>query len=200
MEGEVSPFLGVGMRPRVGQQQVVGVRRVAQQIVLRVGLARFDIGGLLANLDQGVAEPVEFTIWHPAETTDRMTPFVRDMHERSGLLRQIQTSKTSLEEAEQEVLTLVSMHCEYGTARLCGNSIWQDRRFLERYMPALVNYLHYRMIDVSSIKELAGWWYGIQHRKPKGAQHTALWDTRQSIAELKYYREQLVNPEVESAE
>jgi oligoribonuclease len=136
-----------------------------------------------------IADPVEFTIWHPAETMNRMTPFVRDMHERSGLLRQIQTSKTSLEEAEREVLTLVSMHCEYGTPRLCGNSIWQDRRFLEKYMPALENYLHYRMIDVSSIKELAGWWFGVNHRKPKGAQHTALWDTRQSISELKYYRE-----------
>ena len=112
-------------------------------------------------------------------------------------MREIQMSKTSLEEAEREVLTLISMHCEYRTARLCGNSIWQDRRFLEKYMPALENYLHYRMIDVSSIKELAGWWYGIRHRKPKGAQHTALWDTRQSIAELKYYREKMFNPRVE---
>jgi oligoribonuclease len=146
-----------------------------------------------------IAEPVEFTIWHPSETMDRMTPFVRDMHERSGLLRQIQQSKTSLEEAEREVLTLVSMHCDYGTARLCGNSIWQDRRFLERYMPALENYLHYRMIDVSSIKELADWWYGINHRKPNGAQHTALWDTRQSIAELKYYREKVFRPDNESS-
>jgi oligoribonuclease len=65
-------------------------------------------------------------------------------------------------------------------------------------MPALENYLHYRMIDVSSIKELAGWWYGINHRKPNGAQHTALWDTRQSIAELKYYREKVFKPDGES--
>ena len=144
-----------------------------------------------------IAEPVEFTIWHPTETMNHMTPFVRDMHERSGLLREIQMSKTSLEEAEREVLTLISMHCEYRTARLCGNSIWQDRRFLEKYMPALENYLHYRMIDVSSIKERAGWWYGIRQRKPKGAQHTALWDTGQSIAELKYYREKMFNPRVE---
>lgn len=144
-----------------------------------------------------VAEPVDLTIWHPAEVMDRMTPFVRDMHERSGLLRQIQTSKTSLEDAEREALTLVSLLCEYGTARLCGNSIWQDRRFLTRYMPAFENYLHYRMIDVSSIKELAGWWYGVQHRKPNGAQHTALWDVRQSIAELKFYRERVFRQDAE---
>ena len=137
-----------------------------------------------------VAEPVDLTIWHPAEVMNRMTPFVRDMHERSGLLRQIQTSKTSLEDAEREALTLVSLHCEYGTARLCGNSIWVDRRFLHKEMPTLENYLHYRMIDVSSIKELVGRWYPETLRPPdkKGA-HLAMDDIKESVEELKWYRE-----------
>jgi oligoribonuclease len=138
-----------------------------------------------------IAEPLDLTVWHPSEVLDRMSPFVRAMHEKSGLLRAIQTSETSLADAEREALVLVSMHCEYGTGRLCGNSIWQDRRFLHRYMPAFENYLHYRMIDVSTLKELAGWWYGVHHEKPDGSHHTALWDIRQSIEELKYYRERV---------
>ncbi|MFW6194947.1 MAG: oligoribonuclease [Chloroflexota bacterium] len=138
-----------------------------------------------------VADPLELTIWQPPEELSRMIPFVRAMHEKTGLLRQAQESETSVADAEREALALVSLHCSYRTARLCGNSICQDRRFLARHMPALENYLHYRMIDVSTVKELAGWWYGIHHRKPEGAQHTALWDARQSIEELKFYRERI---------
>jgi oligoribonuclease len=119
-----------------------------------------------------------------------MTPFVRHMHEKSGLLRLIERSEVSVEEAEQEALRLVTQHAPYRTARLCGNTIAQDRRFLYKYMPTFEAYLHYRTIDVSTLKELALWWHNVKFGKPDEGQHTALFDIRQSIAELKFYREQ----------
>lgn len=136
-----------------------------------------------------LAQPLELTIWQPDSVLERMSPFVRQMHEKSGLLAQIRQSEVSLEEAEQEALHYATRHAPYRTARLCGNSIGQDRRFLFEYMPSFESYLHYRQIDVSTLKELGVWWNNHTFSKPDGAQHTALFDVRQSIAELKYYRE-----------
>lgn len=137
--------------------------------------------------------PLEITIWQPDSVLETMTPYVRAMHEKSGLLEQIRRSTISVDVAEHRALEIVSQHCGYRTARLCGNSIGQDRRFLYKYMPRLEGYLHYRQVDVSSIKELAYWWYGVRYEKNdnEGAKHTALYDIRQSIAELKFYREQV---------
>ena len=106
----------------------------------------------------------------------------------------VEKISAALEEAEQEAMKLVTAHAPYRTARLCGNSIAQDRRFLFNYMPLLESYLHYRQVDVSSLKELALWWHNVKFTKPEGAQHTALFDIRQSIAELKFYRQNWVRP------
>ena len=128
------------------------------------------------------------------DVLDSMIPFVRDMHASSGLTESVRQSTTTLGEAEKAVLDYVRSHIpEPRTAPLCGNSIATDRGFLARDMPELDEYLHYRMIDVSSIKELAKRWYPrvYQSQPAKGLAHRALADIRESIQELSYYRQTL---------
>lgn len=114
-------------------------------------------------------------------------------HGESGLTERVRTSNVSLAEAEATTLAFIEQHVPENTAPLCGNSIWQDRRFLARYMPTLESYLHYRLIDVSTIKELARRWSPAVYDgfKKQGA-HTALADIEESIAELRYYREHFI--------
>ena len=111
-------------------------------------------------------------------------------HEKSGLLKSVQESKISLEEAEQETLDFVKKYCLPKTSPLCGNSIHHDRRFLIKYMPKLNEYLHYRHVDVTTVKALVGRWY----KKPKDYpqkrdHHRALLDIRESIQELRFLRD-----------
>ncbi|MBC7792473.1 MAG: oligoribonuclease [Clostridia bacterium] len=139
-------------------------------------------------------DPLDITIWQPNSVLETMAPYVRSMHEKSGLLEQIRRSSVSLEVAEHRAMELVSHHCSYRTARLAGNSIQQDRRFLYKYMPCFEGYLHYRQVDVSTVKELAGYWYGgLRYEKAddETAKHTAMYDIRQSINELKFFRERV---------
>ena len=121
-----------------------------------------------------------------------MDPFVVDMHTRSGLLEAIKASTISLEEAGAQTLEFIKQHVpEPVTVPLCGNSIGTDRRFLTAYLPDIENYLHYRSIDVSSVKELVKRWYpSIDAQRPHGhGSHRALDDIRESIREMAYYRE-----------
>jgi len=143
------------------------------------------------NLED-VAPPLDLTIWQPAADLERMTPFVRNMHEKTGLIDAVKKSDVDLMEAERQCVELLSRHAQFGTARLCGNSIWQDRRFMLAFMPGFDSYLHYRMVDVSTLKELGAWWYDTKFPKPDVGKHTALHDIRQSIAELKFYRERIM--------
>jgi oligoribonuclease len=125
---------------------------------------------------------------------DTMIPFVRDMHVASGLTETVRASTVTLGAAEQQVLDYVRSHVpEAKSAPLCGNSIATDRGFLARDMPHLDEHLHYRMIDVSSVKELAKRWYPrvYQSQPAKGLAHRALADIRESIQELAYYRNTL---------
>ncbi|RLB61956.1 MAG: oligoribonuclease [Deltaproteobacteria bacterium] len=139
-----------------------------------------------------VAEGPNLIIHQPADVLAQMKPEVVALHKRSGLLSKIPESKTTVAQAETATLELVKQHCKRGRALLCGNSIWKDRQFLERYMPELAGYLHYRMIDVSSIKELVRRWYGEDRHFPKKREcHRALDDIRESIAELQWYRSQV---------
>ncbi|MFL6136513.1 MAG: oligoribonuclease [Frankiaceae bacterium] len=120
-----------------------------------------------------------------------MVDVVREMHAVSGLTEAVRASTTSVAEAEQLVLAYVRSHVpEPGRAPLCGNSIATDRGFLSRYMPQLDGYLHYRMVDVSSVKELVRRWYPrVYFASPtKHGGHRALADIRESIDELRYYR------------
>ena len=144
---------------------------------------------ILTDDDLNELEAVEITIWQPESALETMCPFVRKMHTTNGLLEQVRSSSTSLDQAEQRLMTLLSGHCMYRQGILCGNSIHQDRRFLNAYFPTLANYLHYRMIDVSSLKELTHRWYGSEHQYVKSdvGAHTALADTRESVNELRHY-------------
>ncbi len=135
-----------------------------------------------------LAPPWEVVVWQPEPVLAAMNPFVREMHEKSGLLARVRAAKLSVADAERQALELLTAHATYRSARLCGNSVWQDRRFLARYMPAFEGYLHYRQIDVSSVKELCDWWYGKVYPKPTDREHTARFDIEQSIAELRYLK------------
>lgn len=140
-------------------------------------------------------EPLEefcCDIWQPPSALERMTPFVRAMHERNGLLQRVAASRTDLQSAEKQLLERTAGWCSY-PAMLCGNSIGHDKRFIERWMPGLAGYLSYRAVDVSSIKVLAKMWRGesAMYAKPTDAEHDALFDIRQSIAELAFYRRTL---------
>ena len=125
---------------------------------------------------------------HPAKLA-RMDGWNRRTHRRSGLLDRIRAEGVTLQEAERQTLRFVRRYCVIRTAPLCGNSIGQDRRFLARYMPKLHAYLHYRVVDVSSIKLLVAEWYGGRYAPDaKRGEHRALADIEDSIAELAHYR------------
>lgn len=142
-----------------------------------------------------VAEGPEIVIHQPDEILGAMPPIVRDMHARSGLTDLIRASKTSLAEAESAVLAFVRETCLPKTAPLAGNSVWKDKQFLEKYMPSVMEHLHYRIVDVSTIKELASRWYPAGMGYPKKSEkHRALDDIKESISELAFYRRTLFVP------
>ena len=149
--------------------------------------------GDLRPLDDGI----DVIIHAHDDVLDTMVPFVRDMHASSGLTEGVRASTTTLGDAEKLVLDYVKSHApEPKSAPLCGNSIATDRGFLARDMPALDEHLHYRMVDVSSLKELAKRWYPrvYQSQPEKGLAHRALADIKESIRELAYYRQTLFVP------
>ncbi len=145
-----------------------------------------------------VDEGIDLVVHATPEELDRMDDFVRTMHTKSGLLPQIEASELSLEAAGAQVLEYLAARVPANTAPLCGNSIGVDRRFLDRYLPAVDQYVHYRSIDVSSLKELCRRWNPAVHkgRPNKRETHRALDDIRESLEELRYYRDHfLVRPE-----
>jgi len=144
-----------------------------------------------------VAEGPDLVVHQPDDVLARMDPFVVEMHTRSGLLDAIRASTVTLEEAGAQTLAFIRQHVpEPRTVPLCGNSIGTDRRFLAQYLPEIENHLHYRSIDVSTIKELVRRWYPKvrQERPQKVGNHRALDDVRDSIEELRYYRERVFVP------
>jgi oligoribonuclease len=145
---------------------------------------------ITTNELQLVAEGPLFVMHQPQAVLDAMDEWNRQHHAASGLSARVLASTTSLAEAEAQTLAFVQQYCPPRTSPLCGNSIWQDRRFLARYMPQLEGYLHYRNIDVSSVKELVRRWYPTGPQPPeKKHVHLALDDIHESIAELQFYRE-----------
>jgi oligoribonuclease len=144
----------------------------------------------LVVLDDGI----DLVIHTDDEVLETMVPYVRDMHASSGLTEAVRQSTVTLGEAQERLLEYVKSHVpEVNSAPLCGNSIATDRGFLNRDMPLLDQHLHYRMIDVSSIKELARRWYPrvYQSQPAKGLAHRALADIHESVRELDYYRRTL---------
>ncbi|MGI5145128.1 oligoribonuclease [Plantactinospora sp. CA-294935] len=169
--------------------------------------ALIEVAALVTDRDLNVlGEGVDVVIHADEAALAGMPEIVRAMHERSGLTEEARRSTVSLHEAEDLVLEYVtSLVKDPRTAPLCGNSIATDRGFLARDMPRLDAHLHYRMIDVSSIKELCRRWYPrVYFGQPaKGLAHRALADVRESIRELEYYRRTvfvpLPGPDVDTA-
>jgi oligoribonuclease len=148
----------------------------------------------LQLLDDGI----DLVISAPDEALDQMVDVVAEMHATSGLTEAVRSSTLTLQEAEQQVLDYVRSHVpERRKAPLCGNSIATDRAFLARDMPTLDDWLHYRMVDVSSIKELARRWYPRAYfaAPEKHGGHRALADIKESVQELRYYREAIFVPQ-----
>jgi oligoribonuclease len=143
-----------------------------------------------ANLE--VLEEYVVDVWQPDQELAKMTPFVRDMHEQTGLTARVRKSRMDIVAAERRLIERVAGWCPY-PAILCGNTIGQDKRFVERYMAGLGGYLSYRTVDVSSLKLLARYWYGDSavFVKSSEGEHDALVDIRNSIAELAFYRKTL---------
>ncbi|HVE74982.1 MAG TPA: oligoribonuclease [Mycobacteriales bacterium] len=151
-----------------------------------------EVAALVTDSELNVlGEGVDVVIGADAEQLTRMPDVVREMHASSGLTEAVLRATVTVAEAEQLVLAYIKEWVpEAGKAPLCGNSIATDRTFLARDMPELDSWLHYRMVDVSSVKELARRWYpqAYFHAPAKGGGHRALADIKESIQELRYYR------------
>jgi oligoribonuclease len=149
-----------------------------------------EIATLMTNADLDiVAEGPCLVIHQPKSVLDAMDDWNREHHGASGLIERSLRSTTEMAGAEVQTLDFIRSYCAERTSPLCGNSIHQDRRFLARHMPALEAYLHYRNVDVSTIKELVRRWYPDGPNPPaKKHAHLALDDIRESIEELLFYR------------
>ena len=150
-----------------------------------------EISSVITDGDLNViAEGPSFVIHQPEEKLLAMDKWCTSHHGKSGLTKEVLASTTTVEHAEMQTLDFIKQHCLPKTGILSGNTIWQDRVFLQRYMPSIPDYLHYRMLDVSSIKILAKRWYPQdpynEYKKVDG--HRARADVYESIAELKNYR------------
>lgn len=142
-----------------------------------------------ANLNV-VAEGPVFAIHQSDELLNGMDEWNTEHHNASGLVDRVKESTVDEASAEADMLTFLRQYTEENKSPMCGNTIWQDRRFLSKYMPTLASYFHYRMIDVSTLKELAARWAPKVYKGViKDSQHLALSDIHDSIDELKYYRE-----------
>jgi oligoribonuclease len=138
-----------------------------------------------------VAEGPNIVIHQPDAMLENLDDVVLQMHTRSGLIQRIKDSEITLEKATHDTLAFIHDHVDPRTAPLAGNSVWKDKQFLERYMSDVVDSLHYRLVDVSTIKELARRWYPAIKAPKKKESHRALDDIRESIAELQFYRDKL---------
>ncbi len=155
-----------------------------------------EIALVVTDSDLNIIDPgIDIVIQETGEKLDSMKDVVKKMHEKSGLTKEILNSNVSLKEAETMCLKyLRKLGIQGGSAPLCGNSIGVDRRFLDKYMPKLDYFLHYRSVDVSSFKELCRRWYPdiFKARPEKLGNHRALDDILGSIDEMKYYRDHML--------
>ena len=138
----------------------------------------------LNPLDQWVAD-----IWQPDDKLAQMNPFVRRMHTKTGLLDRLKETTTDIGQAERAMMERVARYCPY-PATLCGNTVWQDRKFIDKYMPGLGRYLHYRLLDISALKIISNRYFGpdAQFKKKSDGEHDALVDIKNSIDEFRHYR------------
>jgi oligoribonuclease len=149
-----------------------------------------EIATLVTDTELNVVEEgPEIIIHQDPSWFEKMDDWNKEHHTKSGLWEKVVSSKISLEQAEKDTLAFIQKHSKTRESPLCGNSVWQDRRFLAKYMAGIDAHLHYRLVDVSTVKELAVRWYpGVKYDKKKNA-HRAMDDIRESLEELKFYRD-----------
>ncbi len=149
-----------------------------------------EIATLITDKDLNlVAQGPALVVYQPQSVLDAMDDWNKKHHGDSGLAQAVQNSAVTLAEAEQRTLDFIAQYCKPKSSPLCGNTIYQDRRFLIEYMPKLEGFLHYRLVDVSTIKELVKRWYGPEFQAPQKKQrHKALDDILETVEELKFYR------------
>ena len=150
-----------------------------------------EIATIVTDADlKEIAEGPVFAIHQPDHVLDGMDSWNTRQHKKSGLSQRVRDSRATAAEAEKATLDFLGRHVEAGVSPMCGNSICQDRRFLAREMPKLERYFHYRNLDVSTLKILAGHWAPqLLQGLSKSAAHLALADIRDSIAELRHYHD-----------
>jgi oligoribonuclease len=142
------------------------------------------------------SEGFSWVIYQTPDMLARMNDTVRALHTHSGLVAEVQKSTITIEEVERALIDHISVYCDRSEGILCGNSVWQDKLFLKRYMPRVIDYLHYRILDVTAFKVAIGRWYADDPRSifPKKNAHRALDDIYESIEELRYYRRNFLLP------
>ena len=159
--------------------------------------ALIEVAALVTDFELNVlGDGIDVIVKPPQEALDQMDEFVRTMHTSSGLLEELDSGLT-MGEAEEKVLSYIKEHCADGSRPpLAGNTVATDRSFLARDMPDLESFLHYRIVDVSSIKELSRRWYprAYFNAPTKSGNHRALADIQESIEELRYYRQAVFVP------
>lgn len=150
-----------------------------------------EIATIITNYDlEIIATGPVLAIRTSEKRLQAMDRWNQSTHRKSGLLDRVRAEGVSTAEAERQTLNFIRKYCYKRTSPLCGNSIGQDKRFIAKYMPDLEEFLHYKVVDVSSIKVLAKEWYGGRYESPKKRElHRALSDIEESIEELRYYRE-----------
>lgn len=139
-----------------------------------------------------IAEGPDIVVHQPDAVMNAMDAWCTEHHGASGLTAAVKASKVSLSAAERETLLFLERYCRPSSSPLCGNSVWQDRRFIDAYMPSLSQFLHYRTVDVSTLKELVKRWYPTLEMLKKTETHRALEDIRESIEELRFYRKSIM--------
>ena len=158
-----------------------------------------EIATLITDKDLNlVAQGPSLAVHQPLTLLEGMDDWNRKHHKASGLWDAVLASQTTLADAEKQTLEFVAKHCKEKASPLCGNTIYQDRRFLIEYMPKLEGYLHYRLVDVSTIKELVKRWYGPEFQAPQKKQkHKALDDILETVEELKFYRDKVFKTNIQ---
>jgi oligoribonuclease len=155
--------------------------------------AIIQVAMIITDMQLNELAQIDMTVWQPEATLLGMSPVVKNIHTQNSLLKRVRASDVSVIEAERNLMELLTKHVGYQKGHLAGNSVYVDRAFLKEYMPLLEGYLHYRQLDVSSIKLICSEWYKVKAPK-KDSAHTALEDIKQSIEELKFLKKECFRP------
>ncbi|XP_051971817.1 oligoribonuclease, mitochondrial-like [Xyrauchen texanus] len=206
-----SPFASVLVRGLMSKQSES--RKMSELMAQRMVWVDLEMTGLDIEKDEIIemaciitdsdlniiAEGPNLIINQPDKLLDSMSDWCKEHHGESGLTQAVRDSTITLQKAEYEFLSFIRQHTPPGQCPLAGNSVHADKKFLDKYMPQFMRHLHYRIIDVSTIKELCRRWFPVEYKlaPQKKASHRALGDIQESIKELKFYRANVFKPHVE---